>query len=62
MQIILLRKIILKIKIKGSFKIWFSALSSLILVVLFSAKFLNNYEFKNKADIENKKLRERNYF
>ena len=42
-------------KNKGSFKIWFSALSSLILVVLFSAKFLNNYEFKNKADIENKK-------
>lgn len=40
---------------KGNFKIWFSALSSLILVVLFSAKFLNNYEFKNNADIENKK-------
>lgn len=40
---------------KGNFKIWFSALSSLILVVLFSAKFLNNNDFKN---IENKKLRE----
>ncbi|WP_213070067.1 hypothetical protein, partial [Acinetobacter pittii] len=37
---------------KGNFKIWFSALSSLILIVLFSAKFLNNYDFKN---IENKK-------
>lgn len=37
---------------KGNFKIWFSALFSLILVVLFSAKFLNNNDFKN---IENKK-------
>ncbi|TDI26891.1 hypothetical protein DWA21_08600, partial [Acinetobacter baumannii] len=40
---------------KGNFKIWFSALSSLILIVLFGAKFLNNYDFKNREIKKNLK-------
>ncbi|MFX7659887.1 hypothetical protein ABTJ72_01435 [Acinetobacter baumannii] len=48
---------------KGNFKIWFSALSSLILIVLFGAKFLNNYDFKNteiKSNLESEIISDKN--
>lgn len=38
----------------GSFKAWFSTLSSILLIMIIGAKFLNQYEFKKQPHIENK--------
>lgn len=42
-----------KNEVSGSFKSWFTMLSTIVFVMIIGAKFLNKYDFTNKSTIEN---------
>ncbi|MNE44718.1 hypothetical protein D3C80_1389570 [compost metagenome] len=43
----------IKNEVSGSFKSWFTMLSTIVFVMIIGAKFLNKYDFINKSTIEN---------